>query len=266
MAAVGFSPGSITALILDMDGVLWRSEQPIGDLPDIFKKIHRRGIKVVLATNNATLTVRQYQEKLIRFGVELEQWQIVNSPQTAAHYLKQRYPQGGTVYVVGEQGLVETLEQSGYLQHQTEDVPLAVIAGMDRSLTYEKLKQASQYIRRGALFIGTNPDRTFPIPDGLAPGAGAILAALEAATDVKPVIMGKPQPEMYQVALLRLGSQPFETLVVGDRIETDIAGGQALGCPTALVLSGVTSEDQARAWFPPPSLITQDLAHVLEYL
>lgn len=262
----GFSPGSITSLILDMDGVLWRGDQPIGDLPGVFNKMQHRGLKVVLATNNATLTVSQYQEKLLRFGVVVEEWQVVNSPLTAAYYLKQRYPQGGSVYVVGEHGLVETLEQSGYPQLQTNGTPLAVIAGMDRNLTYDKLKLAMQYIRQGALFIGTNPDRTFPIPDGLAPGAGAILAALEAATDVKPIIMGKPQPEMYRVALDRLESQASETLVVGDRIETDIAGGQALGCPTALVLSGVTSEAQALAWSPPPSLIALDLDHVIEHL
>jgi 4-nitrophenyl phosphatase len=137
---------------------------------------------------------------------------------------------------------------------------------MDRSLTYAKLRRATLLIRAGVPFLGTNPDRTFPTPEGLVPGAGAILAALEAATYRQPLIMGKPQPEIYRAALLRMGVSPSETLVVGDRPDTDIAGGQALGCFTALLLSGVTSEDCARAWQPPPDLIAADLSSLLTLL
>lgn len=284
-ARVSSSPFSvIRALILDMDGVVWRGDQPLGDLPALFAKMRQHDLKVVMATNNATLTIQQYLDKFQRFGVTLEAWQIVNSPQATAEYLKMRFPQGGPVYVVGEDGLHEALTAQGFIAMGTTaaipanagssaggiqagpEQPLAVVVGMDRSVTYDRLSLASQFIRRGALFIGTNPDRTYPQPFGLVPGAGAILAAIEAATDTAPVIVGKPGPEMYRVAMARLGTQPFETLAVGDRIETDIAGGQALGCPTALVLSGVSSEAQARAWNPPPTLIAPDLAHVIDGL
>lgn len=256
---------SIRALILDMDGVLWRGDQPLGDLPAVFQLIKRKNLQVVLATNNATLTVADYQKKIRSFGVELEDWQIVNSSQAVAHYLQQQFPAGGKVYVVGEDGLINTLAAQGF-QHAEQDV-VAVVAGLDRYLTYDKLTQATLLIRAGALYIGTNPDRTYPMPGGhLVPGAGAVLAALEAATDVAPMIIGKPAPEMYKVAMERLGTVSGETLVVGDRLETDIAGAQALGCRTALVLSGVTTREAALAWVPAPDCIEANLTELLKQL
>jgi 4-nitrophenyl phosphatase len=121
-------------------------------------------------------------------------------------------------------------------------------------------------IREGFPFLATNPDPTLPSPEGLIPGAGSILAALEAATGVKPVVIGKPQPEMYRLAIERMGSSVQETLVVGDRLETDIAGGQALGCPTAVVLTGASSEEEAWAWEPPPDIIASDLTNLVQLL
>jgi 4-nitrophenyl phosphatase len=121
-------------------------------------------------------------------------------------------------------------------------------------------------IRSGMPFIGTNPDKTFPTPEGLVPGAGAILASVEAATSVQPIIVGKPSPEMYLVALERMGVYPASTVVVGDRLETDIAGGQQLGCKTGLVLSGVTGFQAARAWVPSPDWIEPDLTALLDRL
>ncbi len=252
---------AIRAVILDMDGVLWRGNEPIGDLPTIFTEFDRRGWKVALATNNATRSPEQYREKLAELGVRVNTDQIINSAQAAAHLLKQRYPQGAPVYIIGEEGVIGILSEAGF--HQQADRAKAVVVAMDRALTYDKLRIATLLIRAGAPFIGTNPDRTFPLPDGLVPGAGAIIAAVEAATDVTATIAGKPSPEMYKVAMERMGTQPDETLIVGDRLETDIAGGQALRCPTALVLSGVTFPDKAFAWKPAPDYITKDLGELL---
>jgi 4-nitrophenyl phosphatase len=135
---------------------------------------------------------------------------------------------------------------------------------MDRTLTYEKLTRATLLIRSGAQFIGSNPDRTFPTPEGLAPGAGAILAALEAATDQQPLILGKPAPELYRIAMRRMNVGPENTLVVGDRLGTDVIGAQQLGCRTGLVLSGVTTLEAAREWDPAPDWIAKDLSDLLE--
>jgi 4-nitrophenyl phosphatase len=254
----------IRGLILDMDGVLWQGDQPIGDLAQLFERINAQKSKVVLATNNSTRSVDQYVEKLSDFGVILERWQIITSSIATANYLERLYPKGGPVYIVGEAGLVSALEEKGF--YPTETGGLAVIAGLDRDLTYDKLKRATLLVRQGAKLIGTNSDRTLPTPQGLIPGAGAVLSALETATDQKAIIIGKPAPYMYQFAMERLGTSPGETLAVGDRLETDIAGGQVQGCRTALVLSGVTTLEQARMWHPAPDLVAEDLTALLEQL
>jgi 4-nitrophenyl phosphatase len=258
-----FIPG-LKALILDMDGVIWRGDQPLGNLPVIFAEFKRRGYQIIMATNNATLSDDQYLVKLRKFGVELEEWQIISSPDVAANYLRKRYPDGGPVFAVGEPGMIETLAKFGFYQGN-QDV-LAVVAGLDRQLTYDKLARATLLIRSGALFVGTNSDRTLPMPEGLLPGAGSILAALEAATDVQPVVVGKPEPELYLFALERLMTSPAETLIVGDRLDTDITGAQKIGCHTALVLSGVATETAARNWQPVPDIIAPDLTGLLEWL
>ncbi|MCL4560225.1 MAG: HAD-IIA family hydrolase [Chloroflexi bacterium] len=252
----------IRGMILDMDGVLWRGNEAIGDLPAFFEHLAQAGIKVVLATNNATRDAEQYLERLAGFGLHLAPWQIVNSAEAAAFYLLQKFPKGSPVYIVGEDGLVNTLNAHGF--SQAADGALAVVAGMDRGINYEKLRQASGLIRGGALFLGTNPDTTFPTPNGLIPGAGAILAAIQAASGIEPVIAGKPERAMFDLALKRLGTSPQETLVVGDRLETDIAGGQKVGCRTALVLSGVTSLEEAEKWQPAPDVIARDIMALLE--
>jgi 4-nitrophenyl phosphatase len=256
-----FSP-PIRAWILDMDGVIWRGDQPLGDLPAIFEKIHTHGFKLILATNNATLSISQYLNKLAGFGVKLENWQVINSAQATAHYLRRKHPQGGAVFIVGENGLQAALEEQGFYQAETN--VLAVVTGLDRNLDYAKLSKATKLIRSGAAFIGTNPDPTFPEKDGIAPGTGSILALLEAASEVKPVIIGKPAPEMYRVAMERMQVEASETLVIGDRLKTDIAGAQKLGCRTGLVLSGVTSEAEAIKWQPAPDLIAKDLTAMIE--
>lgn len=254
----------LRALLLDMDGVLWRGEQPLGDLPRLFERIAALGLKVALVTNNATRTPAQYVAKLQRFGVTFPATHIFGSAQAAIAALQQRLPQGAGVYLIGEEGLAQAVQQAGF--HLSEDHAQAVVVALDRHLTYEKLRQATLLIRRGALFIGTNPDRTYPTPEGLVPGAGAILAAVEAATDTAPWVVGKPAPLLFQLAMERLGVPATETLVVGDRLETDILGGQRAGCATALVLSGVTTEAQAKAAEVQPDLIVPDLTHLIAWL
>ncbi|MCB9136135.1 MAG: HAD-IIA family hydrolase [Anaerolineales bacterium] len=260
------SPTPIRALILDMDGVLWRDQEPIGNLPAIFSRIAARGLRVILATNNATRSVASYLQKLAEFGVTIEPWQIITSSQATAQHLKTQYPEGGPVFVVGETGLIETLREKGFTLSSDASPVHTVVAAMDRYLSYEKLAQATLLIRAGATFIGTNPDRSFPTPAGLVPGAGSILALLETASDISPIIIGKPGPIMYQQALERLNTSPEETLAVGDRLETDILGGQNTNCKTALVLSGVTTLEQAQAWHPEPDWIAPDLTTLLEQI
>lgn len=254
----------IKALILDMDGVLWRDTEPIGDLPVLFKKIDLLDWKTVFVTNNATRSVSQYVEKLAAFGVKANQSQIINSGLATALYLQESYPSGGPVYIIGEEGLFNSLQEHGFWQ--STEQPLAVVASLDRELTYEKLKQASIFIRAGVTFLGTNPDPSLPTPGGYMPGTGAILAALEAATGIKPIIIGKPAPTMYQIALNGLQIEPEYALVVGDQMPTDIAAGIEAGCQTALVLTGVSNETTAKSFDYQPTYIAPDLTQLINNL
>jgi 4-nitrophenyl phosphatase len=254
---------NLKAIILDMDGVLWRDKQPIGNLPAIFTRISELGLKVILATNNATKNVDEYLQKLSGYGVTLEKWQVINSAIACGMYLKEKYPSGGKIYVVGSPSLVSTLESYGFQPAKEDEPVLSVVAGLDRDISYARLRNATLQIYKGAEFLGTNPDRTFPTPDGLVPGAGSILAAIEAATYVKPVIAGKPSPLLYTIAMDRLQVSPADTIAVGDRFDTDIVGGQNAGLNTAMLLSGVESRANSTSWVPEPDIVAQDLTDLL---
>lgn len=267
--SIGMSTGifnNIKGIILDMDGVLWAADHPLLDMPRFFSGVRELGIPVVFATNNGTRSISMYVERLAGFGVPVEPWQVVNSAIATADYLAKLFPAGGPVFVVAEAGVIEALEEKGFFLAGENDDPVAVIAGMDRAMSYNKLAKAALLIRAGKLFIGTNPDLTFPTPYGLVPGAGATIAYLEAATSVKPVIIGKPEPHLYRFSIERLGMLPEETLAVGDRLETDILGGQLTGCKTVLVLSGVSSAQDAAAYQPQPDLVIPNLADLLPIL
>ena len=135
----------------------------------------------------------------------------------------------------------------------------AVVVGIDVQINFDKMREATLLVRKGVPFIGTNPDKTFPTPRGEIPGAGAWLSVITTATGIQPIFAGKPAPYLIDLARERLETSREETLVVGDRLETDIAGGHAAGCPCALLLSGVSTREQASAWNPPVDIIASDL-------
>lgn len=252
---------NIKSLIIDMDGVLWRENSPIGNLSAIFARVRERGLKFIFATNNGTRTPQQYLERLAEFGVDVEPWQVITSALGVAQMLKGKIPEGALVFVVGEDGVKAALHEQGFevANIETAEKAQAVVIGLDRHVNFAKMREATLLVRRGVPFYATNPDKTFPTPRGEIPGAGAWIAVIVTATGVEPIYAGKPFPFLMEMALERLGTKREETLVVGDRLETDIAAGQAVGCPTALVLSGVSTRVQGEAWKPRPSHIVQDL-------
>ena len=258
-------PAHIKSLILDMDGVVWRADAPIGDLPSIFSRIRARGLKFVFATNNSTRTSEQYVERLKEFGVEVEPRQVVTSSQAAAHAMTQKFPQGTKVFMIGEDGLRVALQEKSFDVLSLEDAPQAqvVIMGMDRGINFQKAVEATLLVRNGIPFYATNPDKTFPTPRGQIPGAGAWYSIVTTATDIQPIVAGKPFPFLMELSMERLGTTAGETLVVGDRLETDIAAGQGVSCPTALVLSGVSTRAEAESWNPRIDLIVEDLETLL---
>jgi 4-nitrophenyl phosphatase len=248
---------SIKSFVIDMDGVLYRGQEPLPGAQDFLNHLQEQGVPFILATNNSTRTARQYVAKLRAMGIEVTEHHILTSAQAAALYLSQIASPRAKVYVIGEDGLISAVEEQGFLSTD-KDVDL-VVAGLDSQLTYEKLKIATLAIRAGASFIGTNPDTTLPSEEGLVPGSGAILAALEAATGVPPLIIGKPQPILLRLAMEKLGVTPDCTAIIGDRLETDILGGKEVDLITVLVLTGISDREELETSPFQPDLVFDDI-------
>jgi 4-nitrophenyl phosphatase len=257
---------NIQALLFDMDGVIWKEDSPIGNLDFFFTTLRRHALPYGFITNNSSKSIQMVQQKLKKFGVPCKLNVILNSGEATAHLLERRFPAGGPIYVVGEAGLIETLSTYNFVHTNNPDTSvLAVVVGLDRQIDYNKIANAAQHIRNGTPFYGTNGDKTLPTPDGEIPGAGCLLAAIEAASGVSPILVGKPEPLLFEMMLSRLGVNPQNTLVIGDRLETDILGGINAGCQTVLVLSGISTLSSIDQMDIHPSLVLKDIHELLGY-
>jgi 4-nitrophenyl phosphatase len=235
-----FDLNHYTAVLLDMDGVLYRGQMPLPGVNEMLAMFARRSITYACVTNNSTLTPEQYEAKLAAMGIAIPAARVITSSVATRRYLESQAPRGTPAFYIGMEGLREALYGDGYFVYD-EHQPQMVVSGLDMGVTYAKLKIATLAIRAGARFVGTNPDLTLPTEEGLVPGAGAIQALLIAATGVTPLVIGKPEPTMLQAAIDILKANPQHTLVIGDRLDTDIAGAVAAGLASALVLTGVTT-------------------------
>jgi 4-nitrophenyl phosphatase len=247
-----------TALLLDMDGVLYRGNLPLPGVNELLALCSERGIAYACVTNNATMTPAQYEIKLAGMGIQIPAGRIITSPIATRRYLEGEAPRGTGIYCVGMAGLREALFGDGYYQEDDER-PAYVVVGMDFEVCYLQLRRACLHIRAGARFIGTNPDTTFPAEDGIVPGCGALLALLEKGAETAPFVIGKPGATMFHAAVALLGADPAHTLTVGDRLDTDIAGSVAAGLASALVLTGVTSREHLERSPVAPDAVFTDL-------
>lgn len=224
--------------LFDLDGTLFRGNEPILPAVEAVKRLHRQGAVVRYVTNNSTQTRRHFAEKLTKMGYRCAPSDVVSSAVGTARYLREHSIR--SAYVVGEAGLVATLNEFGVETVYEGELAESVVVGLCRHFTYDMLKEAMDQIRSGAKFIATNPDTTYPMEGGrLIPGAGSLVASVRAASGVEPVTIGKPSPFLIECALQEAALSPAETLVVGDRIDTDIESGRRAGCDTFLVLTGV---------------------------
>lgn len=230
---------AVRAVLVDMDGVLYLADERLPGAARLLGWLEERSFPFLLVTNNSSLSPEAYAAKLRRLGMPAPPERILTSAVATAELVAARHP-GARVLVVGEEGLRQALEGAGL--RVVEEDPDLVVAGIDRAFTYQRGRAAALAIRRGAAFVGTNPDLTFPTPEGLVPGAGAILAFLEAASGRRPLIVGKPERPLFEQALRRLGTRPEETLMVGDRADTDVEGARRAGLRTALVRTGVARD------------------------
>lgn len=263
---------TIQNLVIDMDGVLWHGDRAIAGLQTFFHTLNTLNLPFVLATNNAMKVATQYTDKLTKFGVQVAAENILTSSEASASYLKHSYPDVTTVYAIGENGLHMALQNQGFDILKPEDVRAGktadiVVAGLTKdSLNYELLAMGSLLIYKGAKFIATNYDSSFPSEIGPLPGAGAVLSVLEKSTGVNPLVIGKPNPAMFKEALRLLNADASVTAMVGDRLNTDIEGGKAAGMQTILVLSGVSSLEEANALDDKPDYIYKDITELTQKL
>lgn len=253
---------AVDALIFDMDGVLYRGNTPLPHVRELLAELDRCGIPYAMVTNNSTRTPVQYADKLAGMGITTPPERILTSSLVTRAWLEQHYPRGTRIYVVGMTALEDALFGDGYFTPAGIDAEV-VVSGADFSLTYEKLRLATLAIRRGARYVATNPDKTFPSEEGLIPGSGAIIAALTAATDVTPVVLGKPEPTIMLQAARLLGVEPSQVLAIGDRLDTDVLAGRRAGFRTALVLTGVTTLADLQDAELLPDLVLPDLQPIV---
>jgi len=250
----------IRGVVCDMDGVLWRGQTALPGLDDFFRLIHDRDLQYMLVTNNSSRTPAQYVHKLAEMGISTTTDHVLNSAIAAARHIADRQP-GASIFAIGGPGVKDAAITHGLEFHNEADTEAVdyVVVGWDRDLTWEKLATATRLILNGATFIGTNPDETFPLEHALAPGNGAQTAALTAATGIEPVMAGKPAGPLYQQAMQRMHTTPSTTLVLGDRLDTDILGGIRLGMPTALLLTGISQAHELEHSPILPTIVIKDL-------
>lgn len=253
----------IRYLLADLDGVFYRGSEALPGAAGFVRWLAERGIAVLYITNNSTRTPDQFVEKLERMGIPGQPEQVLTSSLATRAYLESRAPRGTRVHAIGQQGIREALFGDGYFAPADED-PAYVVVGLDTQVTYDKLRRACLLIRAGATFIGTNPDRTFPAPEGITPGCGSILAALEAATDTRPTVIGKPERWLMLEGLRRLNADPAASAVLGDRLDTDIVGAQRLGLAALMVLTGVHGPVDLAASEVRPDVVCRDLVELQE--
>jgi 4-nitrophenyl phosphatase len=254
-----------TTILLDGDGVLWKGDTPIAGITGFFDYLTEKKINWALITNNNTRTAQDYVNKLNKFGIHADDSIVFTSSTATADYLLDRFGKGAPLHVIGMDGITTTLRNAGFNITVGESLPsndvVAVVAGMDRQINHEKIKVAMRLIMNGAEFVATNTDGSFPTPEGINPGTGMVIGAIQATTNVEPTVIGKPQTAIFETALKRFNEVPENAVMVGDRLETDILGASRLGILTVAVLTGVTTRAEIAQNEIKPDHIFENIAH-----
>ncbi|WP_028547498.1 TIGR01457 family HAD-type hydrolase [Paenibacillus sp. UNC451MF] len=227
--------------LLDLDGTLYHGDKPIPEAASFIQWLREQGHPYLYVTNNSSRTPEQVAAHLGQVGIDAKPEEVLTSSQAAALYMKEQN-KGSKIYLIGEIGLERAMQEAGF-ELVTEGPADYVVQGIDRSFNYEKMAEAVSRIRSGADFVMTNPDHLLPWNNELRPGAGSIGASIEKASQTEPVVIGKPSPIIMNYAIRKLNLPPSQIWVVGDNLLTDIRGGIAAECRTALVLTGLINRD-----------------------
>ncbi|HEX2057236.1 MAG TPA: HAD-IIA family hydrolase [Actinomycetota bacterium] len=252
---------ALDGLVCDMDGVVYRGPEPLPGVAEAIARWRERAKRIVFCTNNSHYEVAEYVAKLRSLGIPADEDDVVTSGVVLAEVLRERGAEGRKAMAVGAQGLRAGLAAAGVTIDDGESITGIdyVVVGWDDAFDYPKMRRACLAVRAGAELLATNSDATFPAPDGLWPGAGAILASIETASGRRAEVLGKPHPPMMEAAARRLtGCDRIG--IVGDRPDTDLAGGRTRGWTTILVTSGVTTPEEAARLEPSPDVILPSLA------
>jgi NagD protein len=246
---------------MDMDGVLVHQEQLVPGADRFIQRLEQTGHRFLVLTNNSIYTPRDLAARLALTGLQVPEEAIWTSALATARFLDQQRPQG-TAFVIGEAGLTTALHQVGYVLSERE--PDYVVLGETRTYSLEAITRAIRLIGAGARFIATNPDPTGPSPDGPQPATGAVAALISKATGVRPYFVGKPNPLMMREALRAIDAHSESTVMIGDRMDTDIVAGIEAGLQTILVLSGITTRQEAERFPYLPSQIVESVADLVD--
>lgn len=233
--------GEIRGFISDMDGVIYHGNRLLPGVQEFVQWLKDNNKSFVFLTNSSERSRRELQEKLSRLGVDVPLENFYTSALATAGFLQAQKP-GGSAYVVGEAGLINALYDVGYTMNDID--PDYVVIGETRSYSFEKIEKAINLVMGGAKLIGTNPDLTGPVENGIVPACGALIQPIALATEVKPYFVGKPNPLMMRQALRRIECRREESVIIGDRMDTDIIAGLESEIATILVLTGVTSPEK----------------------
>ena len=264
LAEVREATGAIKAVLLDMDGVVYRGETILDGVLEFLAWSEDMGIRLLYVTNNATKTPSMFVDKLAAMGIEALPDQIITSAEATAGWMARNVQPGSKVQIVGGPGVWNAMITRGFQPANSPQAADFVVVGMDFNLDYRKCAEATLAIAAGADFIATNVDSTFPSEEGNIPGAGAIVSLLKTASGVEPTVIGKPSPGMFEEAMARLSLHPHECLMVGDRYETDIEGAQKIGIWTLGIGTGVTSVEEFLGKDQPPNFVVRDMAEFLD--
>ncbi|WP_188206589.1 TIGR01457 family HAD-type hydrolase [Alkalibacillus aidingensis] len=245
------------AYFIDLDGTMYRGNDPIPEAKGFIERLKEKQIPYLFVTNNSSRTPERTVEKLASFGIEAEVGQVLTPSVAAANYINQQ-KENATAFAIGEIGLTSALEDLGV--ELTDQDPDYVVVGIDRHNTYDKLKRACLHIQNGATFLATNPDIRVPTEQGLVPGNGAFVNLIADVSKTEPIVVGKPEHHMIQVALRQLDIEPSDAIMVGDNYQTDIQAGIQAGLDTLHVETGVTSKDDLKQYDIQPTYSVTTLA------
>lgn len=224
--------------LIDLDGTMYRGKEQIHEAVDFVRNLEKEDIPYLFITNNSANTREQVTERLQKFGVPASPEHVFTSSMATAAYIE-RESKKARIFMIGEMGLQQALERSGFDLVEDEDADY-VVMGIDRSLSYQKLETACLAVRKGAKLLSTNKDVAFPTDRGLVPGNGALTSVVAVSTGIEPTFIGKPEPIIMELAMQKLNLPKEKVLMIGDNYHTDILAGMNAGLDTLLVYTGVT--------------------------